>query len=243
MLYFLPVGELFLIVIAMLFLCFDIDSNNLDALVNAIKLTENLSSVNRKQLFNSAIRSVEKIQSKECWFSSEYSVAIRMDRSDVLDWIINDIREKQIRLDIRLKKYVHSFISISSMNFVPSDFSMHTYYRKVLIHWIMTSMTIKNPFLWITMMVGELFSIRMIWSCPFRIQPRTTSNEGTELNSTQFFLGHFSVSFCLVRQKFLFCVFFSLVFLLWLPANKTNQPHHKVLIYSSASHRQNLQWD
>ena len=35
---------------------FDIDSNNIDALVDAIKLTRNMSDVNQKQLFTSAVR-------------------------------------------------------------------------------------------------------------------------------------------------------------------------------------------
>lgn len=34
----------------------DVDSNNLDALINAIKLTEKLPGINRKSLFTSALR-------------------------------------------------------------------------------------------------------------------------------------------------------------------------------------------
>ncbi len=54
-LYFLPVklSVVFLIQIDSLF-C--IDSNNLDALVEAIKLSRNVSGINQKPLFTSAIR-------------------------------------------------------------------------------------------------------------------------------------------------------------------------------------------
>jgi hypothetical protein len=57
MLYFLPVFKKrrnFFFSYYLFF--FDIDSNNLDALINAIKLTRDLSGVNQKQLFTSAIR-------------------------------------------------------------------------------------------------------------------------------------------------------------------------------------------
>ncbi|CAF0909776.1 unnamed protein product [Adineta steineri] len=69
------------------------DSNNLDALINSIKLTRSLANVDQKQLFTSAIR-----------------VAIRLDRSDVVDWLCKDIQENQIQLDIRIKKFLNAHL-------------------------------------------------------------------------------------------------------------------------------------
>ncbi|CAF0726305.1 unnamed protein product [Adineta ricciae] len=69
------------------------DSNNLDALINAIKLTRNLPDVDQKQLYTSAIR-----------------VAIRLDKSDVVDWLCKDIQEHQVQLDIRVKKFLNAHL-------------------------------------------------------------------------------------------------------------------------------------
>ncbi|CAF3583271.1 unnamed protein product [Rotaria sordida] len=69
------------------------DSNNLDALIEAIKLTRNLPGVNQSQLFTSAIR-----------------VALRLDQSDMIDWLIKEIQENRIQLDIRIKKYLDAHL-------------------------------------------------------------------------------------------------------------------------------------
>ncbi|CAF2475157.1 unnamed protein product [Rotaria sp. Silwood2] len=69
------------------------DSNNLDALIEAIKLTRNLPGVNQSQLFTSAIR-----------------VALRLNQSDMIDWLIKEIQENRIQLDIRIKKYLDAHL-------------------------------------------------------------------------------------------------------------------------------------
>jgi hypothetical protein len=33
-------------------------------------------------------------------------VAIRLDKSNIIDWLVKEIQENQIQLDIRVKKYV-----------------------------------------------------------------------------------------------------------------------------------------
>jgi hypothetical protein len=33
-------------------------------------------------------------------------VAIRLDKSNIIDWLIKEIQENKIQLDIRVKKYV-----------------------------------------------------------------------------------------------------------------------------------------
>ncbi|CAF1637026.1 unnamed protein product [Rotaria magnacalcarata] len=69
------------------------DSNNLNALVDAIKLTRSLSGVNQSQLVTAAIR-----------------VALRLDQSDMIDWLIREIQENKIQLDIRIKKYLDAHL-------------------------------------------------------------------------------------------------------------------------------------
>ncbi|CAF4575672.1 unnamed protein product [Rotaria sp. Silwood1] len=69
------------------------DSNNLDALIESIKLTRSLPGVNQSQLFTSAIR-----------------VALRLDQSDMIDWLVKEIKENQIQLDIRIKKYLDAHL-------------------------------------------------------------------------------------------------------------------------------------
>ena len=39
-------------------------------------------------------------------------VAIRLGKSDVVDWLVKEIQENQIQLDIRVKKYVVVFKSM-----------------------------------------------------------------------------------------------------------------------------------
>ncbi len=39
-------------------------------------------------------------------FSCVYSVAIRLDRSDIIDWLVKEVQENPTQLDIRVKKYV-----------------------------------------------------------------------------------------------------------------------------------------
>jgi len=37
-------------------------------------------------------------------------VAIRLDKTDIVDWLIKEIQENQIQLDSRVKKYVQKIL-------------------------------------------------------------------------------------------------------------------------------------
>jgi hypothetical protein len=53
-------------------------------------------------------------------FFDFFSVAIRLDKSEVVDWLVKEIQEKQIQLDIRVKKYVKYsyFFDVNFNNFI-----------------------------------------------------------------------------------------------------------------------------
>lgn len=69
------------------------DSNNIDALIDAIRLTRNLPNVDQKQLFAAAIR-----------------VAVRLDKSDMIDWLVTEVKQNNVQLDPRVKKYLDAHL-------------------------------------------------------------------------------------------------------------------------------------
>ena len=44
-------------------------------------------------------------------------VAIRLDKSDILDCLVKEIEENKIQIDIRMKKYVNIQLKFSSIIF------------------------------------------------------------------------------------------------------------------------------
>jgi len=46
------------------------------------------------------------MKSKKYFSVFFYRVAIRLGKSDIVDWLVKEIQENHIQLDIRVKKYV-----------------------------------------------------------------------------------------------------------------------------------------
>ena len=69
------------------------DEKNLPALIEAIKLTRDLPGVEPKSLFNAAIR-----------------LAIELDQTDLIHWLIEEMQQKNFQLETRHRKFINAHL-------------------------------------------------------------------------------------------------------------------------------------